>query len=74
MLVAGVQEDGRSMSGQRWDDDRADRLLDATRVILEAAGSRETPDDQGDDPAGMLRFAELYVASAGEPPTQVGRG
>jgi hypothetical protein len=51
------------MSGERWDDVRADRLLDAAQVILEAAGGWETPeDDHGDDPARMLRFAELYFS------------
>jgi hypothetical protein len=46
------------MQEQRWDDDRANNLLDAARVVLEAAGGWQTPeDDHGDDPASLLRFA-----------------
>jgi len=44
LLVAGLQEKRRNISGQRWDEDRADRLLDAALVVLEAAGGWETPD------------------------------
>lgn len=48
---------------QRWDDDRANDLLDAARVVLEAAGGWQTPeDDHGDDPASLLRFTELYFS------------
>ena len=51
------------MEEQRWDDDRANQLLDAARVVLEAAGGWQTPeDDHGDDPASLLRFAELYFS------------
>ena len=51
------------MEEQRWDDDRANHLLDAARVVLEAAGGWQTPeDDCGDDPANLLRFAELYFS------------
>jgi len=51
------------MQEQRWDDARANHLLDAARVVLEAAGGWQTPeDDHGDDPANLLRFAELYFS------------
>ena len=51
------------MHEQRWDDERANHLLDAARVVLEAAGGWQMPeDDQGDDPASLLRFAELYFS------------
>src|SRR5215212_6282671 len=51
------------MDEQRWDDERADQLLDAARVVLEAAGGwRTSEDDYGDDPANLLRFAELYFS------------
>jgi hypothetical protein len=51
------------MDEHRWDDERANQLLDAARVVLEAAGSWQTPqDDHGDDPASLLRFAELYFS------------
>jgi hypothetical protein len=51
------------MQEQRWDDERANHLLDAARVVLEAAGGWQTPeDDHGDDPASLLRFAELYFS------------
>ena len=51
------------MQEQRWDDKRANRLLDAARVVLEAAGGwRTSEDDYGDDPANLLRFAELYFS------------
>jgi hypothetical protein len=47
----------------RWDDERANHLLDAARVVLEATGGWQTPeDDRGDDPASLLRFAELYFS------------
>jgi hypothetical protein len=40
------------MDEQRWDDERANHLLDAARVVLEAAGGWQTPEeDHGDDPA-----------------------
>jgi hypothetical protein len=43
------------MDEQRWDDERANHLLDAARVVLEAAGGWQTPeDDYGDDPASLL--------------------
>jgi hypothetical protein len=49
------------MQEQRWDDERANQLLEAARVILEAAGGWQAPeDDRGDDPASLLRFAEIY--------------
>jgi hypothetical protein len=51
------------MPEQRWDDERANHLLDAARVVLEAAGGWQMPeDDHGDDPASLLRFAELYFS------------
>ena len=51
------------MHEQRWDDERANHLLDAARVILEAAGGwRTSEDDHADDPASLLRFAELYFS------------
>lgn len=51
------------MKELRWDDGRANQLLDAARVVLEAAGGWETPeDDHGDDPASLLRFTELYFS------------
>jgi hypothetical protein len=31
------------MQEQRWDDERANHLLDAARVVLEAAGHWQTP-------------------------------
>jgi hypothetical protein len=50
---------------QRWDDERANHLLDAARVVLEAAGGWQTSeDDHGDDPASLLRFAELYFSDS----------
>ena len=51
------------MSEERWDDDRANRLLDAALVVLTAAGGWEAPEDgDHDDPARLLRFAELYFS------------
>lgn len=50
------------MSDRPWDDDRANRLLDAALVILDAAGGWRTPDEDYDDPARLLRFAELYFS------------
>jgi hypothetical protein len=51
------------LSDRPWDDDQANRLLDAALVILDAAGGWETPDeDYDDDPARLLRFAELYFS------------
>jgi hypothetical protein len=51
------------MDEQRWDDERANHLLDAACVVLEAASGWQTPeDDYGDDPASLLRFAELYFS------------
>jgi hypothetical protein len=51
------------MQEQRWDDERANHLLDAARVVLEAAGGWQTPEeDHADDPASLLRFAELYFS------------
>ena len=51
------------MDEQRWDDERANHLLDAARVVLEAAGGWQTPeDDHSDDPASLLGFAELYFS------------
>jgi hypothetical protein len=48
---------------QRWDDDRVNQLLDAARVVLEAAGGWEIPaDNLDDDPARLLRFTELYFS------------
>ena len=52
------------MGEERWDDERADRLLDGALAVLEAAGGWEGPeeDDQHNDPAKMLRFVELYFS------------
>ena len=51
------------MEEQRWDDERANHLLDAARVVLEAAGGWQTSEeDDSDDPASLLRFAELYFS------------
>jgi hypothetical protein len=51
------------MRERRWDDDRANQLLDAARVVLEAAGGWEIPEgDHDDDPARLLRFTELYFS------------
>ncbi len=51
------------MDEQRWDDERANQLLDAARVVLEAAGGWQMPEDNhSDDPASLLRFAELYFS------------
>ena len=53
------------MSEERWDDDRANRLLDGALAVLEAAGGWERPDDaRDDDPAKMLRFVELYFSES----------
>jgi hypothetical protein len=51
------------MDEQRWDDERANDLLDAARVVLDAAGHwQRSEDDYADDPANLLRFAELYFS------------
>jgi hypothetical protein len=51
------------MKEQRWNDDRANQLLDAARVVLEAAGDWQAPqDDYDDDPTSLLRFSELYFS------------
>jgi len=51
------------MQEQRWDDERTNQLLDAARVVLEAAGGwQRLEDDHTDDPASLLRFAELYFS------------
>ena len=50
------------MNGERWDDDKANRLLDGALAVLEAAGGWEGPDDERHDPAKMLRFVELYFS------------
>jgi hypothetical protein len=53
------------MEEQRWDDDRANELLDAARVVLDAAGGWETlEEDHDDDPASLLRFTELYFSES----------
>jgi hypothetical protein len=53
------------MRERRWDDDRANQLLDAARVVLEAAGGWEIPEDDHDDaPARLLRFTELYFSES----------
>ena len=53
------------MNGERWDDDKANRLLDGALAVLEAAGGWEGPDDERhDDPAKMLRFVELYFSES----------
>ena len=51
------------MGEERWDDERANRLLDGALAVLEAAGGWEGPDDEKhNDPAKMLRFVELYFS------------
>ena len=51
------------MHEHRWDDERANHLLDAARVVVEAAGGWQRPEeDHADDPASLLRFAELYFS------------
>jgi hypothetical protein len=51
------------MSEERWDNDRANRLLDGALAVLEAAGGWETPGDADyGDLATMLRFTELYFS------------
>jgi hypothetical protein len=51
------------MEEQRWSDERANHLLDAARVVLEAVGGWQAPEeDHADDPASLLRFAELYFS------------
>jgi hypothetical protein len=51
------------MSEERWDDERANRLLDAALVVLDAAGGWEAPEGGNhDDPTSLLRFAELYFS------------
>ena len=52
------------MRERRWDDDdRANQLLDAARVVLEAAGGWEIPEgDLDDDPTRLLQFTELYFS------------
>jgi hypothetical protein len=63
LFVASLQKDRKHMSEERWDDDRANRLLDAALVVLDAAGGWEAPEDSDqDDPASLLRFAELYFS------------
>ena len=52
------------MNGERWDDDKANRLLDGALAVLEAAGGWERPDDERHDPATMLRFVELYFSES----------
>ena len=52
------------MNGERWDDDKANRLLDGALAVLEAAGGWEEPDDERHDPAKMLRFVELYFSES----------
>ncbi len=52
------------MNGERWDDDKANRLLDGALAVLEAAGGWEGPDDERHDPAKMLRFVELYFGES----------
>jgi hypothetical protein len=51
------------MHEHRWDDERANHLLDAAGVVLETAGGWQTPEeDHADDPASLLRFVELYFS------------
>ena len=52
------------MNRERWDDDKANRLLDGALAVLEAAGGWEGPDDEQHDPAKMLRFVELYFSES----------
>ena len=49
------------MSEERWNDDRANRLLDAALEVLDAAGGWEASGDTDDDPASLRRFAELFL-------------
>jgi hypothetical protein len=52
------------MSEERWDNDRANRLLDGALAVLEAAGDWQSPSDADHgDPASMFRFAELYFSA-----------
>ena len=55
---------GSELNGERWDDDKANRLLDGALAVLEAAGGWEGPDDERYDPAEMLRFVELYFSES----------
>jgi hypothetical protein len=55
---------GSELNGERWDDDKANRLLDGALAVLEAAGGWEGPDDERHDPATMLRFVELYFSES----------
>jgi len=51
------------LSDKPWDDDRANRLLDAALVVPEAARDWETPDEgYCEDPARLLRSVELYFS------------
>ena len=51
------------MRERRWDAVRTNQLLDAARVVLEAAGGRERPEgDDDEDPGRLLRFTELYFS------------
>jgi hypothetical protein len=63
------------MHEHRWDDERANHLLDAARVVVEAAGHWQTPqEDHADDPASLLQFAEPISARAcdeGSGPTSI---
>lgn len=50
------------MTEERWDDERANRLLDAALVIFDAVGGWEAPEEGDHDPTRLLRFAELYFS------------
>jgi hypothetical protein len=59
------------MQEQRWSDERANHLLDAARVVLEAAGGWQTPEDAQDHGAERGRnrneaknIPTLSIASA----------
>ena len=60
----GKGSGGSELNGERWDDDKANRLLDGALAVLEAAGGWEGPDDERHDPAKMLRFVELYFSES----------
>ncbi len=63
LFVVSLRKDRGHMSEERWDDDRANRLLDAALVVLDAVGGWQAIEDGAhDDPASLLRFAELYFS------------
>jgi hypothetical protein len=62
------------MHEQRWDDERANHLLDAARVVLEAAGGWQmSEDDHADQPAssGSPSSISARACDAGSGPTSI---